>query len=93
MRGRFEGLRAKGPHDEPILADLRFARDVEAVWQLGPPPIAQLLAKLGRVHMIRTAIDSTVARDARKLRSELLAASGGDRMPVPPIWALAGGRR
>jgi hypothetical protein len=78
---------------QQIFADLRFARDVEAIRRLGPRPIAELLAEIGRAFLFRSDIDSAVTRYARRLTPEMLAATGGDRMPVPPFQAVGGGRR
>src|SRR4051812_4236975 len=66
---------------QQILADLRFEREVEALCRLGPRAVAELLARIGRDYLIRTAIDQLVADSARRLTPELLAALGGDRFP------------
>jgi hypothetical protein len=78
---------------EQILADLGFARDCEALWRLGPRLQFELLAELGRTHLIRSAVEITVPRYVNRLSPEKRAGRRGSAPGAPPIRALAGGRR
>jgi hypothetical protein len=67
---------------EPIdLADARFARDVVALWRLGPRAVAELLAEISGEFLIRVSVEKKVERFARRLTPELLRAAGADQMP------------
>lgn len=67
------------------LADLRFARDVEAFHRLGARALAEMLAELGREHLLQTAIEAKLRRYVERLDLALLRAVGGDRFPPSPM--------
>ena len=48
---------------DPIdLADTRFARNVVALWKLGPRPVFELLSEIGGEFLIRVSVEKKVAR-------------------------------
>jgi hypothetical protein len=68
------------------LAELRFRRAVEALWHLGPRPLAEFLDEIGAQHLIRTEIESTLRRYSR-LNIDTVRAVGAERFP-PTVWSV-----
>jgi hypothetical protein len=75
---------------EQALADLRFARNVDALWKLGPRPLYELLAEFGRERLLRACIEVKVRRYVDRLSPELLASIGADRFPLAPPRHIIG---
>jgi hypothetical protein len=63
-----------------VLADLRFARDVEALHRLGARALYEFLVELGRERLIRLHLEARTRQWARLDRG-ILEAAGGDRVP------------
>jgi hypothetical protein len=78
-------IAAVAPAD--VLADLRFARDVEALHRLGARAVLEFLVELGRERLLRTDLEQRVRRWARLDRATLEAA-GGDRVAPMPLWLI-----
>lgn len=77
--------------DEPKIADLRFRRDVETVYRLGPRAVAELLAEIGAERSIQTLIEQKTASYAA-IDPHALAELGGDRFPLRPLIVVTGGK-
>jgi hypothetical protein len=75
-----------------VLEDLRFCRNIELVHALGVRPLYELLAELGRDHMIRVPIEQIVERYAQWLDPTILRISRGDRFPPAPTRLLGSAR-
>jgi len=58
-----------------VLADLRFARDVEALHKLGARVLFQYLVELGQERLLRTDLEIRTRRWAR-LTSEAIKITG-----------------
>jgi hypothetical protein len=67
------------------VADLRFWRDVQALYRLGPRAVYELLVELSGDFLIRTTIEIRVERYGDRLSPELLRLTDGDRMPPVPV--------
>jgi hypothetical protein len=70
-----------------IIADLRFQRDVERLWQLGPRAIGELLLEASRERMLRSYFEGKVAEYAA-INPDALAVTGGDHFPPLPIRSV-----
>jgi hypothetical protein len=70
-----------------ILADLRFARDVEALHRLGARALFQYLVELGQKRLIRADLEARTRRWSRLDRT-MLEAIGADRSPAAPIYLV-----
>ena len=75
-----------------VLEDLRFCRNIELVHALGVRPLYEMLAELGRDHMIRVPIEQIVERYAQRLDPTILRISRGDRFPPAPTRLLGSAR-
>ena len=75
-----------------VLADLRFARDVQALHRLGARALYEFLVELGRERLIRTDLE-TRARRWTRLDCAMVDAAGGDRFPAPPLHPAPQSRR
>jgi hypothetical protein len=78
-------IAAVAPAD--ILADLRCARDVEALHRLGARAVLEFLVELGRERLLRTDLEQRVRRWARLDRA-MLEAAGGERVVPMPLWLI-----
>lgn len=67
--------------DPNVLRDLRFRRDVARLHKLGPRPLYELLAEIGRQHQCRAKVYGA-------LDPATVAQLGGDRFP-PAIFAVS----
>jgi hypothetical protein len=74
------------------IRELRFRRDVERVWRLGPRAQYELLSELAARHTLRTEIEQLVARYSR-VDPEVVRRTAGDRMPPTPLTLLPRRRR
>jgi hypothetical protein len=70
-----------------ILADLRFARDVEALHRRGARVLYEFLVGLGQERLLRTDLDVRTRRWAR-LDRRMLEATGGDRFSARPLYLV-----
>jgi hypothetical protein len=61
------------------LADVRLRRHVERLHRLGPRATYELLAEIGREHLLRVDIEQRAARYAG-LDPKVLRALGGDEL-------------
>lgn len=75
-----------------VLEELRFCRNIELVHALGVRPLYEMLAELGRDHMIRVPIEQIVERYAQRLDPAILRITGGDRFPPAPTRLLGSAR-
>jgi hypothetical protein len=75
-----------------VLEELRFCRNIELVHALGVRPLYEMLAELGRDHMIRVPIEQIVERYAQRLDPAMLRITGGDRFPPAPPRLLGSAR-
>ncbi len=87
----FDAFRHAGSLTADIVANLRFRRQVEHLYGLGPRAVGELLAEIGAERSIRTVIDRKLNKYAQ-LRPEALRAAGGDRFPAVPVRLVEGGR-
>jgi hypothetical protein len=69
--------------------DLRFARKIERLHQLGLHVEFEVLVELGRRHGIRTAIGALVDRYLHHFTAEMPQVTGGGHPPSPPIHRVA----
>ena len=74
-----------------ILADLRFARDVQALHRQGARVLYEFLTELGRERFIRTDLETRTRRWAQ-LDHAALIASRGDHFPERPLYLVRGDR-
>ncbi len=72
----------------PVVADLRFRRDVERLHRLGPRAVYELLTEIGEQRLCRTFIEQRVQR-CSGIDPEHLAALDGDAFPRPPLREVA----
>jgi hypothetical protein len=77
----------------PRIADFELASDVAPLHRLGQRAFAELLAGLGRKHLLRTAIDVKARRYLRPFESTLLSAVRGNRFSPASIGILGRGFR
>ena len=68
------------------LRDVRFQRDVQALWSLGPRAIAEFLAELGAERLVRTEIEAKLRR-YRRATPAVARGVGADRFPAP-VWTV-----
>ena len=62
------------------LAEMRLRRDVERLHRLGPRPVYELLAEIGRDRLLMVYVERVVARYAA-LDPDVVAALGAYRLP------------
>lgn len=67
-----------------IAAALRFRRDCEKAWRLGPRAFAELLSEIATERLLREYVEGKVARYAA-IDPAALATLGGDIFPAGPI--------
>ena len=70
-----------------VLADLRFARDVEALHKLGARVLFQYLVELGQERLLRTDLEIRTRRWAR-LTPEAIKIAGADQPSARPMWIV-----
>jgi hypothetical protein len=70
-----------------VLADLRFARDVEALHKLGARVLFQYLVELGQERLLRTDLEIRTRRWTR-LNPEAIKITGADQPPARPMWIV-----
>jgi hypothetical protein len=63
-----------------LTRDLRLQRDCQRLCELGPRAVFELLAEIGRAHLIRTDIEQRAAAFAA-IDPDLLEALGGRSFP------------
>jgi hypothetical protein len=68
-----------------VLADLRFARDVQALHRLGARAVYEFLVELGRERLIRTDLESRARRWAQRDRAALIASWKAIAFPCRPF--------
>jgi hypothetical protein len=73
---------------QQILADLGFARDVEALSGLGPRATAEFLADLGAAHLIRLPLETRLREYVEGFGPERLRLVGADRFPPCPLMVV-----
>ncbi len=84
---RARGLEPLSVGIAPVVADLKFRRDVERILALGPRPIIELLIEIGEQRLCRTYVEQRVQRYS-EIDPEHLAALGGDKFPRPPLYEV-----
>ena len=70
-----------------IISDLRFRRDIERLYKLGPRALGELLVEIGEQRLCRTYIEKRV-RSYSIINPEHLSAVGGDAFPRPPLYRV-----
>ena len=85
---RAAGLEPLGAIIAPVVADLRFRRDVERVHCLGPRALYEMLTEIGEQRLCRTFIEQRVQRYS-EIDPDHLAALDGDTFPRPPLCTRA----
>ena len=70
-----------------IVCDLRFQRDIERFYKLGPRALGELLVEIGEQRLCRTYIENRV-RSYGSISPEYLSALGGDAFPRPPLYGV-----
>lgn len=70
-----------------IDSDLRFQRDIERLYKLGPRALGELLVEIGEQRLCRTYIEKRV-RSYGGISPEYLNAVGGDAFPRPPLYRV-----
>lgn len=68
--------------------DLRFQRDIERLYKLGPRALGELLAEIGEQRLCRTYLELRIRRYA-EIDPKHLAALDAERFPRPPIHAVS----
>jgi hypothetical protein len=76
-----------GSDPSDILADIRFARDVEALHRLGARCLFQYLVELGQERLLRTDLEARTRRWARLDRG-MIEATCGDQFPGAPLYLV-----
>ncbi len=71
--------------------EVRFRRNVERVYGLGPRVLAEMLEELGRTSLRMTAIESMVALYA-PIDPAVLSALGACKFPPKPDLRVVGGQ-
>jgi hypothetical protein len=74
-----------------VAADLRFERDITALYRLGPRAIAEACRHLGATSYRQTEVEQVVARYAA-LDPDVVLALEGNRFPKQPTLRVVGGR-
>ncbi len=67
--------------------DLRFQRDIERLYKLGPRALGELLAEIGEQRLCRTYLELRIRRYA-EIDPKHLAALDADHFPRPPIYEV-----
>ncbi len=67
--------------------DLRFQRDIERLYKLGPRALGELLVEIGEQRHCRTYIENR-DRSYGGISPEYLSALGGDAFPRPPLYGV-----
>lgn len=70
-----------------IISDLRFQRDIERLYKLGPRALGELLVEIGEQRLCRTYIEKRV-QSYSGINPEYLSALGGDAFPRPPLYRV-----
>jgi hypothetical protein len=71
------------------LAEIRLQRDLVRLYGLGPRVVYEFIVEIARDQGILTEdIEERVAAYIARLTPQMLAATGGDRMPPPPVWLV-----
>ena len=86
-RIKFDTFRSIGKVTAEIVADLRFRRQVERLYRLGPRVVGEVFAHLGAKHGIQTSIEQTIECFA-ELEPKALEATGGDHLPPVPLHII-----
>ena len=79
-----ETWRQAGEAAADAVAELRFRRQVERIYRLGPRAVGELLAEIGERHLCRTYIDQRIEAYAA-LDPETVRALGEREFPRPPL--------
>ena len=69
------------------VADVRFRHKIEKLHARGPRAVAEVLAEIGAERSIGTVVDQTLDRHLA-VPEEALEATGGDRLPPAPLYAV-----
>lgn len=78
-------VRRLGEVVENLVDDLRFQRQVELLYRLGPRAVGELLAEIGEQRACRTFIDRRLSAYAA-LDPQAVKTFGGDQFPTPPLY-------
>ena len=68
--------------------DLRFQRDIERLYKLGPRALGELLAEIGEQRLCRTYLELRIRRYA-EIDPKHLAALDAGHFPRPPIYEVS----
>jgi len=80
---------ATGASRNSAAADMRFARNLDKLYQHGPRIFAEILGRLGETSFRMTEIEALVARFADQ-DPKTLRALGADRWPARPDLRAVG---
>ncbi len=81
---RAAGLEPLSVGIAPVVADLKFYRDVVHLHRLGPCALYELLTEIGEQRLCRTFIEQRVRRYS-EINPDHLTALDGDTFPRPPL--------